>query len=107
MLRPAASTTVRQTPLTATLSPGVNPEARSAPTVTRSPPGVRATSTIRPSDSMIPVNISFDPHVVTNRSRSQLRERRDGAIGEGRPLDAAGTDGHRRDEQLHPVDEAR
>ena len=77
------TTTVRQTPLTARLSPGASSARESrAARRSRMPAGVGLTSATSPSASIRPVNIqSLDQHVVAERHAPLTSvERRDGAV---------------------------
>ena len=64
----SAETTVRQTPLTATESPGLTSSDRGVVTRSRNPAGVGLTSATSPSVSTIPVNMflypALDQHVL-------------------------------------------
>src|SRR6185503_6707769 len=73
---PSAAVTVRQTPFTATLSPGVNSRDSAVRMRTPYPAGTAAMSLTWPTVSMRPVNIAFDQHIRTELLHSPLDQRR-------------------------------
>src|SRR5258706_8537630 len=75
MSPPSARITVRQTPFTARLSPGVNSIARGALMRNRLPPLVGLHSTISPTVSMRPVNITLYQDIRTERLHATIDER--------------------------------
>src|SRR5262245_62641336 len=96
---------VRQTPLTARLSPGAISFARVAWMRTRWPPAVVFTSTSVPTASTIPVNIGFDPDIRPARFDCDGHEgKRVEPLGP-QPLDAARSDRVWRNDQMQPVDQ--
>src|SRR5262249_30243943 len=102
---PSTKATVRQTPLTATLSPAVNSEARGVRRRSRYPETICFNPLPCPTDSLRPVNITFDQHIGAERLDATFdqRHRREAASLQER--NALGTDPHRRHVELDVVDE--
>src|SRR5262245_51335514 len=100
MASPSRAATVKQTPLTATLSPRASSPARSVAIRNRNPAASGLTSATLPSASIRPVNITLDEHVVSNRLGSRLDQITacDNRIGQ--PLDRAWTENVRGHEEL-------
>ena len=70
------STTVRQTPFTATLSPRRRSAAMPLAMRRLKPASIGFTSAISPTDSINPVNITFHEHVGPERHDAAIDERR-------------------------------
>src|SRR3972149_10461610 len=66
----SAETTVRHTPLTARLSPAASSGAKVVVTRSRKPAGVGLTSATSPIDSIRPVNIGFDQHILAKHPQA-------------------------------------
>src|SRR5207244_3348042 len=98
------STTVRQTPFTARLSPSVRSGASAVARRSRTPPPVGRASTTCPTDSMRPVNISFNQHVGSDRLHSALRTEGGEQPPTGEKPDTAGSEHVRRDIEPGEVD---
>src|SRR5262245_43809820 len=101
----SARITVRQTPLTATLSPGASSAARPVRSRSRMPALVPLTSATSPTASINPVNIAFDDHVRSPHRDLRIDQRRNRPrqpVEHGHPRRAEHV---RRDEELDVVDE--
>ena len=97
--------TVRQTPLTARLSPGAARGASGDAIRRRKPPLVGLRSTSSPTASTRPVNISLNQHVGTERLDAPLDELRRRKRPSVEERHAAGPEHVRRDVEPHVVDE--
>src|SRR6476660_8709344 len=98
--------TVRQTPLTARLSPGWSSPARAVAMRSRNPPLVVFRSTSSPTASTSPVNIPFDHHVRTERLDAPFGERRYGKRPSRQECDTLGSEHVRCDIEADEVDHA-
>src|SRR5437667_4772727 len=102
---PSARITVRQTPLTARLSPGASSGASDATIRSRMPAVVGLTSATSPTLSTRPVNISFDQSIRPDRLGARIDQFQ---RGERPPLEqghAAGSEHVRRNVEAHEIDE--
>src|SRR3954452_13054617 len=86
---PSGSITVRHTPLTARLSPGRSSGARAVVTRRRVPSRCCVTLATSPIDSIRPVNITLDQHVVSNRLGAVILQPGDRAVGQSQPVHTA------------------
>src|SRR5436190_5292978 len=97
--------TVRQTPLTAMLSPFDKSGASADAMHRRRPPPVVLRSTNSPTDSTSPVNITFDQYIRTERLDDRVVERRRPERTPGQKLDAFCAQPVRRNVHADDVDE--
>ena len=95
---------VRQTPLTARLSPSASSVASAAWTRTRWPPAVALTSTSVPTASTMPVNISLNPDIRPARlDRSPATAQTGRATSTPNHLMPAGAEQVWRDDEMQPI----
>src|SRR5204862_7743529 len=85
----SAEMTVRQTPLTARLAPGVRSGASVVVMRKRNPSGVGLTSATSPIDSINPVNMALYLHVGADEAGSDLGHAAARQHRARQPLDAA------------------
>src|SRR5580765_1022494 len=97
--------TVRQTPLTAMLSPTDNSGASVDAMHRRKPPPVVLRSSNSPTVSTSPVNIAFDQHIRSERLDDGVAKRGCPERPPGQKLDAFFAQAVRRDVHADDVDE--
>src|SRR5258705_4764281 len=102
----SAAVTVRQTPFTARLSPGVNSDASVVRTRRRNPDVVVLSSASVPTASMRPVNITFDECIGSQHFHCWIDQRRQRPAAASEQRNAGGPEADWGDVQLDVVNDA-